>query len=54
MQAFALFGFLVIAAIVIAGFYWVITNVTFRKQPERYIYVKDEDGNEYVKDNKDA
>lgn len=57
MMAFALAGYIVIAVIVIAGIYYLINNITFKKQPERYTYVKykDEDGNVYekVKDNED-
>jgi hypothetical protein len=31
--------------------YWVIANISFKHQPERYTYMKDEAGNEYVQDN---
>ena len=50
MTGFALLGALVIMSVVGAGFYWVITNITFKRQPERYIYVKNDDGTETVKD----
>jgi hypothetical protein len=53
MTGFALLGALVIAAIVAAGFYWVATNVSFKRQPERYTYEKDENGNERVRDHTD-
>ena len=54
MTGFALLGALVIAGVTGAGVYWVITNITFKRQPEPYTYMKDENGNEYVKDNTDA
>jgi hypothetical protein len=50
MTGFALLGALVIAAIVAAGFYWVVTNITFKSTPTRYTYEKDENDNEKVKD----
>lgn len=51
MTGFALLGAMLIAAIVGAGVYWVITNVTIKSQKDPYVYMKDENGNEYVKDN---
>lgn len=50
MTGFALIGALVIASTVGFGAYWLITNITFKRQPERYIYVKNEDGSETVND----
>jgi hypothetical protein len=50
MAAFAVLGLLTIGVIFAFGVYWVITNVTLRQEPDRYTYLKDEDGNEYVKD----
>jgi len=47
-------GFIVIAAIIAAGVYWVVTHISFMKQVERfdrYTYMKDEAENEYVRDN---
>lgn len=54
MTGFALLGALVIAAVVAFGVYWLITNITLKRQPERYTYKKDEKGHEYVKDTTDA
>ena len=50
MTGFALLGALVIAAIVGAGVYWILTNISFKTTPTRYTYEKDENGNEKVKD----
>ena len=50
MTAFALLGALVIAVIAAAGFYWVVTNISFKSTTTRYTYEKDENGNEKVKD----
>jgi hypothetical protein len=51
MAAYTLIGFLAVAAIIAVGVYWVITNLSFKRQPERYTYVTDEAGTEYVRDN---
>jgi hypothetical protein len=51
MAAYTLIGFLAVAAIIAVGVYWVITNLTFKRQPERYTYMTDEAGTEYVRDN---
>lgn len=50
MMGFAMVGYLVIAAALAAGIYWIVTNITFKQQTERYTYTKDEDGNDVVKD----
>lgn len=50
MTGFALLGALLIAAVVGAGVYWIITNISFKSTPPRYTYEKDENGNEKVKD----
>lgn len=50
MTGFALIGALVVVGVVGAGAYWLVTNITFKRQPERYVYVKNEDGTETVKD----
>jgi hypothetical protein len=50
MTGFATLGALVIASTLGFGVYWLITNITFKRQPERYVYVKNEDGSESVKD----
>lgn len=54
MTAFAMVGALVVMGIVVAGVYWLITNITFKTQPEPYTYMKDKNGDEFVKDNTDA
>ena len=51
MAFYTMIGFVVVAAIVAAGVYWVTLNITFKRQPERYTYKTDEAGNEYVQDN---
>jgi hypothetical protein len=49
-----LIGMLVVAALIGAGVYWVLSNVTLKRQAERYSYTVDKDGNENVKDHTDA
>ena len=51
MAFYTMIGFVVVASIVAAGVYWVVSNITFKRQPERYTYKTDEAGNEYVQDN---
>jgi hypothetical protein len=52
MAAYTLIGFLAVAAIIAVGVYWIVTNLTFKRQPERYTYMKDAvDGTDYVRDN---
>jgi hypothetical protein len=54
MAFYTMIGFIVIAAIIAAGVYWVVTHISFMKQVERfdrYTYMKDEAENEYVRDN---
>ena len=52
MAAYTLIGFLVVAAAIAVGVYWVITNLSFKRQPERYTYMTDAvDGTDYVRDN---
>jgi hypothetical protein len=51
MAFYTMIGFIAIAAVIGAGAYWVVSNITFKRQPERYTYTKDESGNEYVRDN---
>ena len=51
MAAYTLIGFLAVAAVISVGIYWILTNISFKRQPERYTYMKDESGNEYVRDN---
>ena len=51
MAFYTMIGFVVVATIIAAGVYWVVSNITFKRQPERYTYKIDEAGNEYVQDN---
>jgi high-affinity Fe2+/Pb2+ permease len=51
MAFYTLIGLLAVAAVLAAGVYWVIANISFKRQPERYTYMKDEADNEYVQDN---
>jgi ABC-type transporter Mla subunit MlaD len=52
MAAYTLIGFLAVAAIIAVGVYWVITNLSFKRQPDRYTYMTDaENGTDYVRDN---
>lgn len=54
MMIYALLGILTVTAIIVAGVYWLVTNITFKDVKPRYEYKTDEKGNEYVKDNSDA
>lgn len=51
MAIYAMLGMIVVAAVIGFGVYWLVSNVTFKRQPERYTYQTDEAGNEYVQDN---
>ena len=51
MAFYTMIGFVAVASVVAAGVYWVTTNITFKRQHERYTYKTDEAGNEYVQDN---
>lgn len=51
MAFYTIIGLIVVAAILGVGVYWVVTNLSFKRQPERYTYKTDEAGNEYVQDN---
>ena len=52
MAFYTMIGFVVVAAIIAVGVYWVVSNITFKRQPERYTYKTDvETGTEYVQDN---
>ena len=51
MAFYTMIGFVAVAGVVAAGVYWVTTNITFKRQPERYTYKTDAAGNEYVQDN---
>ena len=51
MAFYTMIGLIVVAFILGAGVFWLVSNVTFKRQPERYTYKTDETGNEYVQDN---
>jgi hypothetical protein len=51
MAFYTMIGLTVVAFILGAGVYWLLSNVTFKRQPEQYTYKTDEAGNEYVQDN---
>jgi cytoskeletal protein RodZ len=51
MAFYTMIGLIVVAAILGAGVYWMMLNITFKRQPRRYTYKTDEAGNEYVQDN---
>ena len=51
MAFYTMIGLTVVAFILGAGVYWLLSNVTFKRQSERYEYKTDEAGNEYVQDN---
>ena len=51
MAFYTIIGLIVVAAILGAGVYWLMSNISFKRQPERYEYKTDEAGNEYVQDN---
>ena len=50
MTGFSLLGALALASVLAVGVYWLLTNITLKGQ-NPYEYKKDENGNEYVKDN---
>ena len=51
MAFYTMIGLIVVAAILGAGVYWTMSNITFKRQPVRYTYKADEAGNESVQDN---
>ena len=51
MAFYTMIGLTVVAFILGAGVYWLLSNVTFKRQSARYTYKTDEAGNEYVQDN---
>ena len=52
MAFYTMIGFIVVAAVIGVGAYWVVSNITFKRQPERYTYMTDAmDGTDYVQDN---
>jgi len=59
MNVFAIIGLLVIAGLIMAGAYWLTTNITLKPNrytaytltPNRYTYKTDAQGNDAVQDN---
>jgi alpha-D-ribose 1-methylphosphonate 5-triphosphate synthase subunit PhnG len=51
MAFYTMIGFIAVAAVIGVGAYWVISNITFKRQSVRYTYKVDEAGNEFVQDN---
>ena len=52
MAFYTMIGLMVVAAVIAVGVYWVVTNLTFKRQSERYTYMTDAvDGTDYVQDN---
>lgn len=51
MAFYTMIGLIVVAFILGVGVFWLVSNVTFKRQPERYAYMKDEADTEYVRDN---
>ena len=43
-------GMVVVATVLAVGLFWIFSNVTFRRVPERYTYSLDEEGNAVVTD----
>lgn len=54
MFLYTIVGLFVIVAILAAGVFWLFSNVTFKRTPQRYTYMVDEEGNAVVKDTTDA
>ena len=54
MFIYTLVGLFVIILILAVGVFWLFSNVTFKRTPQRYTYTVDEEGNAVVKDTTDA
>lgn len=50
MFVYSIVGILVIGMILAVGIFWIFSNVTFKKVPQRYTYTLDEEGNAVVTD----
>ena len=50
MFVYSMVGILVIGMVLAVGIFWILSNVTFRKVPQRYTYTLDEEGNAVVTD----
>lgn len=47
-MGFALIGYLVTSAVFALGVYFVVTNITLKKQPEKYTYNEDGSVNDHT------
>lgn len=54
MFLYTIVGLFVIVAILAAGVFWLFSNVTLKRTPERYTYTVDKEGNAVIKDVTDA
>jgi hypothetical protein len=54
MTGFAALGAIIIAGIVALGVYWLATNITLKDTKPKYIYKKDSNEIDLVKDNEDG
>lgn len=54
MALYTMIGFIMVSVVLAAGVYWLMSNITFRRQSDRYTYMRDEVGNEYIRDNVDT
>ena len=43
-------GVLVIATVLAVGIFWLFSNITFKRTPQRYTYKIDEEGNAVIID----
>ena len=43
-------GVIVIAVVLAVGIFWLFSNVSFKRTPQRYTYTLDEEGNAVVVD----
>lgn len=50
MFVYSIVGIVVIGMVLAMGIFWILSNVTFRKVPQRYTYTLDEEGNAVVSD----
>jgi hypothetical protein len=53
MAIYTMLGMIIVVAVIAFGVYWLVTNVTFKSQPDRYIYKTDKNGAEFVEDTQD-
>ena len=50
MFVYSIVGIVVIGMVLAMGIFWILSNVTFRKVPQRYTYTLDEEGIAVVTD----